>query len=87
MKVKKTIYIPKTIEVEAQYVVTIRTDACDGMGSYSPASKWHWFALCGDDKELAEIKKEQAFRDNTWVDVEIELLTDEEINKLPEWTN
>ena len=85
MKVKKTIYIPQTVEVEAQYVVMIRTAAYDGMGSYSPAGEWHWFALCGDDKEFAEIKKEQAFHNNTWVDVEIELLTDEEISKLSEW--
>ena len=85
MKIKRTIYIPQTIEVEVQYVVMIRIGACDGMGSYSPSSEWHLFALCGDDKELAEIKKEQALRENSWVDVEIELLTNEEISKLSEW--
>ena len=48
-------------------------------GAYSSAGKWHWLALCGDNKELAENKKEQAFRDYGWVDVKIELLTDKEI--------
>lgn len=85
MKVVRTIYTPQTIEVEVQYVVVIRTASCDGMGAYSPASKWHCFALCGNDKELAENKKEQAFHNNVWVDVEIKLLTNEEINQLPKW--
>jgi hypothetical protein len=85
MKIERTIYIPKIVEVEVQYVVMIRTAAWDGMGSYTPAGKWHWFALCGDNKELAENQKEQAYRDNCWVDVKIELLTDKEINQLPKW--
>ena len=85
MKVEKTIYVPQTVEVEVQYVVMIRIASYDGMGSYSPAGKWCWFALCGDNKELAESKKEQAYRNNTWVNVKIELLTNEEINQLPKW--
>ena len=85
MKVERTIYTPQTIEVEAQYVVMIRTAAYDGMGAYSSAGKWHWLALCGDNKELAENKKEQAFHDYWWVDVKIELLTDKEINQLSKW--
>lgn len=87
MKVERTIYIPKTIEVEAQYVVVIRGGADCGMGFYSPAGKWHWLALCGDNKELAENKKEQASHEYSWVDIEIKLLTDEEISQLPKWQN
>ena len=85
MKVERTIYIPKIIEVEVQYVVMIRSAAWDGMGAYSPAGEWHWVALCGNNKELAENKKKQALHNYTWVDVKIEFLTDEEISKLPEW--
>ena len=87
MKVERTIYIPKTIEVEAQYVVVIRTSGYSGMGCYSQAGDWHWLALCGDNKELAKSKKKQAIHDYSWVDVDIKLLTDEEISQLLKWQN
>ena len=85
MKVERTICVPKTIEVDAQYVVVIRRAGYEGMGAFSPAEDWHWFALCGDNKELAENKKREALDKNFWVDVEIRLLTDEEIDILPQW--
>lgn len=86
MKIERTIYVPKTIEVEAQYVVVIRAAAYDGMGTYFPAGKWHWFTVCGDSKEIAEYSKAQALHEYSWVDVEIKLLTDEELSQMPKWT-
>ena len=83
MKIKRTIFVPETIEVEAQYVVMIRVGDLRNMSAYDPPGEWHWFALCGDSAKRAESEKRRTRRDNYWVNVKIDLLTKEETSKLP----
>lgn len=85
MKITRTIMIPKQIEVEAQYTVLVRRAAVEGQGCYCPPSKWGVYALCGDDKELAEQKKVEANSKYLWVDVKIALCSDEELATYQAW--